>query len=196
MLIQAGSSEAGKSFAAKVADAVFTGQANRSDAVMFSKDVKGRAAAAGRDPAEVLVLPGCSPIVGRTAAEAEAKYREIADLVVMNDALNYLGRFFNDIDFTQFELDAPFPDLGDFGRNGWESTTDHIKQAAREEGLTLRDVALRSTTPRHEFIGTPSPSGGQNAGVVRVGRGRRLHAQRLGATRRFHRLHRPCPAHT
>ena len=156
VLIQAGSSEAGKSFAAKVADAVFTGQANRSDAVMFSKDVKGRAAAAGRDPAAVLVLPGCSPIVGRTAAEAEAKYREIADLVVMNDALNYLGRFFNDIDFTQFELDAPFPDLGDFGRNGWESTTDHIKQAAREEGLTLRDVALRSTTPRHEFIGTPA----------------------------------------
>ena len=156
VLIQAGSSEAGKSFAAKVADAVFTGQANRSDAVMFSKDVKGRAAAAGRDPAGVLVLPGCSPIVGRTAAEAEAKYREIADLVVMNDALNYLGRFFNDIDFTQFELDAPFPDLGDFGRNGWESTTDHIKQAAREEGLTLRDVALRSTTPRHEFIGTPA----------------------------------------
>ena len=75
VLIQAGSSETGKSFAAKVADAVFTGQANRSDAVMFSKDVKERAAAAGRDPAGVLVLPGCSPIVGRTAAEAEAKYR-------------------------------------------------------------------------------------------------------------------------
>ncbi|HCL26740.1 MAG TPA: LLM class flavin-dependent oxidoreductase [Dehalococcoidia bacterium] len=155
VIIQAGSSEAGRGFAANVADAIFTGQANLADASSFYKDVKQRAAKAGRDPDQVLVLPGCSPVVGSTSEEAEAKYQEIADLVVIEDALNYLGRYFNDMDFSPYDLDEPFPDLGDFGRNGWESTTDRIKQVAKEEGLTLREMALRSTTPRNEFIGTP-----------------------------------------
>ncbi len=155
VIIQAGSSEAGRGFAANVADAIFTGQANLADASSFYKDVKQRAAKAGRDPDQVLVLPGCSPVVGSTSEEAEAKYQEIANLVVIEDALNYLGRYFNDMDFSPYDLDEPFPDLGDFGRNGWESTTDRIKQVAKEEGLTLREMALRSTTPRNEFIGTP-----------------------------------------
>ena len=156
VLIQAGSSEAGREFAAKVADAIFTGQATSSDATSFYKDIKQRAMGAGRDPGEVLILPGCSPIIGDTQVEAEAKYQEIANLVVIEDALNYLGRYFNDMDFSPYDLDAPFPDLGDFGRNGWESTTDRIKQVAKEEELTLRQMAIRATTPKNEFIGTPT----------------------------------------
>ncbi len=155
VLIQAGSSNAGRTFAATIADAIFTGQASRADAESFSQDVRSLAVEAGRDPAEILVLPGCSPIVGSTAEEADRKYDEIAGLVEINDALNYLGRYFNDMDFTVYELDEQFPDLGDFGRNGWESTTDSIKRNARERGLTLREVAQQATTPRHPFIGTP-----------------------------------------
>ena len=154
ILIQAGSSEAGKDFASQVADAVFTGQANIDDAREFYQDVKGRAVKHGRRPEEILMLPGCNPIVGSTAAEAEQKYQEIANLVVIGDALNYLGRYFNDIDFTQYDLDEQFPDLGDFARNGWESATDRIKKVSKEEGLTLRQMALRSTTPKGPFIGT------------------------------------------
>ncbi len=153
-MIQAGSSEAGMDFASKHADAVFTGQASLEDAAQFYQEIKSRAAKYGRSPNEILLLPGCAPIVGRTQAEADEKYREIASLVVMDDALNYLGRYFNDLDFTQYELDAPFPELGDFGRNGWESTTDHIKQLVKDENLTLREMALRATTPKHVFIGT------------------------------------------
>ena len=156
VLIQAGSSEAGRGFAAKIADAIFTGQSTSSDAAGFYKDIKTRAEESGRDPRQVLILPGCSPVVGDTHEEAAAKYQEIANLVVIDDALNYLGRYFNDIDFSPYDLDEPFPDLGDFGRNGWESTTDRIKQVAKEERLTLREMALRSTTPRNEFIGTPT----------------------------------------
>ena len=154
ILIQAGSSEAGKDFASQVADAVFTGQANIDDAREFYQDVKGRAVKHGRRPEEILMLPGCNPIMGSTAAEAEQKYQEIANLVVIGDALNYLGRYFNDIDFTQYDLDEQFPELGDFARNGWESATDRIKKVSREEGLTLRQMALRSTTPKGPFIGT------------------------------------------
>ncbi len=156
VLIQAGSSEAGKEFASRHADAVFTGQATMEEAVNFYQDVKGRAAKYGRRSDEILILPGCAPIVGETPEQAEEKYREIANLVFIDDALNYLGRYFNDMDFTQYDLDQPFPDLGDFGRNGWESATDRIKQLARDENLTLRQMALRSTTPKPVFIGTPA----------------------------------------
>ena len=70
--------------------------------------------------------------------------------------MHSLGRYFNDLDFTQFELDDPFPDLGDFARNGWESTTDKLKHLARTEQLTLRQLALRTTTPKSTFTGTPT----------------------------------------
>jgi FMN-dependent oxidoreductase (nitrilotriacetate monooxygenase family) len=155
VLFQAGSSEAGKAFASRQADAIFTNQRVLEDAIPFYQDVKQRAAAHGRNPDELLILPGCSPIVGQTPEQAEAKYQEIAGLVNMDAALLYLGRYFNDIDFAQFPLDEPFPDLGNFARNGWESTTDKIKKSAREKHLTLRQVALQATTPRHPFIGTP-----------------------------------------
>ena len=155
VLIQAGSSEAGRSFAARHADVVFTGQPSLEAGKAFYDDVKGRAAEFGRNPEELLILPGCAPIIGNSEEEADRKYHEITGLVGIEEALNYLGRYFNDLDFTQFELDEPFPDLGDFGRNGWESTTDRIKQSARDDNLTLRQVALRATTPRHKFIGTP-----------------------------------------
>ncbi len=156
VLIQAGASRAGKAFAAEVADAIFTTGGTLEDVLVFSRDVRQQAEAFGRNPDEILILPGCSPIVGQTPEEAERKYQEIANLVDTKDALNYLGRYFNDIDFTQYELDDQFPELGDFARNGWESTTDKLKQVARDEKLTLRQMAHRATTPKHAFIGTPS----------------------------------------
>lgn len=156
VLFQAGASEAGKTFAARVADAIFTSQGSLSDAVRYYQDVKQRAARAGREPNEMVICPGCSPIVGQTMAEAEQKYQEIASLVDIRDALHYLGRYFNDIDFSQFDLDAAFPDLGDFARNGWESTTDKLKHVAQQEQLTLRQLALRTTTPKSVFVGTPT----------------------------------------
>ncbi len=155
VLIQAGSSEAGKNFASKHADVIFTGQGSIPAAREFYNDVKERAARHGRNPEELLILPGCAPIVGETEEAAERKYREIAGLVEIEDALNYLGRYFNDMDFSPYGLDEPFPELGDFARNGWESATDKLKQLAREEKLTLREMALRTTTPKTVFLGTP-----------------------------------------
>ena len=155
LLIQAGSSEAGREFSSKHADAVFTGRSSLADAAEFYNDIKSRAVKHGRNPNEILILPGCSPIVGETPQDAERKYQEVANLVVMEDALNYLGRYFNDLDFTQYELDEPFPELGDYARNGWESGTDKLKQMAREQHLTLREMAIQTTTPKHKFIGTP-----------------------------------------
>ncbi|MEH7419390.1 LLM class flavin-dependent oxidoreductase [Neobacillus drentensis] len=155
IIFQAGSSEAGKDLAAREADAVFTGHPTLQEAQKFYHDVKNRAAAFGRNSDEILILPGIEPIVGRTEEEAEEKYQEIANLVSIEQALNYLGRFFEHHDFSQYPLDEPFPELGDLGSNSFKSGTDRIKQEAREKNLTLRQVALQSATPRTPFIGTP-----------------------------------------
>ncbi len=155
IIIQAGSSEDGKDLAAKEADAVFTGHATLEEAQKFYQDVKSRATAYGRNPDEILILPGIETIIGNTDEEAEQKYQEIANLVTIDQALNYLGRFFEHHDFSQYPLDEPFPELGDLGANSFKSGTDRIKREAKEQNLTLRQVALGSATPRTPFIGKP-----------------------------------------
>ncbi|WP_315370884.1 LLM class flavin-dependent oxidoreductase [Paenibacillus xylanexedens] len=155
VIFQAGSSESGKDLAARSADAVYTGHETLEEAKEFYYDVKARAVAYGRKAEDILIFPGIGPIVGRTAEEAEQKYQEIAELVSIDQALNYLGRYFDHYDFSQHALDEPFPEIGEIGSNSFRSTTDKIKQQAREQGLTLRQVALLASTPRTSFIGTP-----------------------------------------
>lgn len=155
VIFQAGASEVGKDYAAKQADAIFTGHETLEEAVAFYEDVKRRAAAFGRNPDNVLVFPGIGPVIGSTEEEAERKYQEVVDLVSPANALLYLGRYFEHHDFSQYDLDAPFPELGELGRNSFQSTTDKIKEIAKERSLTLRQVALSVATPRPVFIGTP-----------------------------------------
>ncbi|QAY67180.1 LLM class flavin-dependent oxidoreductase [Paenibacillus protaetiae] len=155
VVFQAGSSEAGRNLAAKSADAVFTHYDTVEEGAAFVQDVKQRAAAYGRSPDEILILPGIGTIIGRTQEEAEQKYEQLTELVTIDKALDYLGRFFEHFDFSQFPLDEPFPELGDLGSNSFQSGTDKIKREAKELGLTLRQVALRSATPKPRYIGTP-----------------------------------------
>ncbi|MCU6797020.1 LLM class flavin-dependent oxidoreductase [Paenibacillus sp. WQ 127069] len=155
LIFQAGSSDAGRDLAAKEADAIFTGHETIEDAKSFYQDVKSRVVKFGRSAGDVLIFPGISPIVGFTEEEAKAKYEQIANLVDINVALHYLGRFFNHFDFSQFPLDEPLPDLGDLGSEGFKSTSDFIKKLAKEENLTLRQLAIRVASPRGGFTGTP-----------------------------------------
>ena len=106
-------------------------------------------------PQKLSILPGIRPIVGRDEAEVESRYRQAVELVTIEDAIVALGRPFNDHDFSQYPLDAPFPELGDLGSNSQKGGSDRIKQLARDEGLTLREVALRFSRPRRDFVGTP-----------------------------------------
>ncbi|WP_027091841.1 LLM class flavin-dependent oxidoreductase [Cohnella thermotolerans] len=155
VIFQAGASETGKQFAAQWANAIFTGPETREEAKLYYDDVKGRAKALGRNPEEIVILPGIGPIIGSTTEEAERKYEELANLVSIDKALDFLGRFYEHHDFTQYPLDEPFPELGELGRNSFQSTTDRMKAWAKKEGLTLRQVALRVATPKPAFLGTP-----------------------------------------
>ncbi|TBV02045.1 LLM class flavin-dependent oxidoreductase [Phytopseudomonas dryadis] len=155
LIFQAGTSDDGRNFAAQNADAIFVSPESFAEARAYYQDLKQRAAKAGRNPDELFILPGIRPIVGRDAEEVESRYQQAVDLVSIEDAIVALGRPFNDYDFSGHELDAPFPDLGDLGSNSHKGASDRIKQQAREEHLTLREVALRFSRPRRDFVGTP-----------------------------------------
>lgn len=121
---------------------------------MVCYDVKDQAVENGRRRDDVLIFPALSPIIGATEREVEERYNEIKNLISIEEALNYLGRYFDHFDFGQYPLDEPFPDIGDVGKNSFQSTTDEIKRMAKEENLTLREVALQVATPKNEFFGT------------------------------------------
>jgi len=155
VIFQAGTSEDGRNFAAENADAIFVGAESFDEAKAYYQDLKKRAAGFGRDPDKLAILPGIRPIVGRDQAEVESRYQQAVELVTIEDAIVALGRPFNDHDFSQYPLDAPFPDLGDLGSNSQKGGSDRIKQLAKDEGLTLREVALHFSRPRRDFVGTP-----------------------------------------
>jgi FMN-dependent oxidoreductase (nitrilotriacetate monooxygenase family) len=154
VIFQAGSSESGIALAGKYADAVFTHSPSLEETRAFAEQVRESAVAHGRSAADVKIFPGIGPIVGATLAQAEAKYRAIRDLLSVDEALAYLGRFFDHHDFSQYSLDAPFPELGEIGANSFRSTTERIKSDAKRSGATLREVALDVATPKSQFIGT------------------------------------------
>lgn len=154
VIFQAGSSDAGIGLAGKYADAVFTQSPNFDETRQFVRRVKDSSLAQGRAAGALKVFPGIGPIVAATVEEAEAKYQVIRNLITVEEALAYLGRYFDHHDFSQYPLDGPFPDLGEIGRNSFRSTTDRIKADARAGNKTLRQVALEAATPRPHFVGT------------------------------------------
>ena len=154
VIFQAGASDAGIGLAGKYADAVFTHSPSLEETRGFLRQVKASAVAQGRQAADVKIFPGIGPVVAATDAEAEAKYLAIRALLTVEEALAFLGRFFDHHDFSQYPLDAPFPELGEIGRNSFRSTTDRIKAQARAKGSTLREVALEVATPRTQFVGS------------------------------------------
>jgi len=154
-IFQAGTSEDGRNFAAEHADAIFVHVDSIEDGLAYTQDLKRRATGFGRDADSLSILPGIRPIVGRDAAEVERRYQQAVDLVTVEDAIVALGRPFNDHDFSQYPLDEPFPELGELGSNSQKGGSDHIKQLARDKGLTLREVALHFSRPKRDFVGTP-----------------------------------------
>jgi FMN-dependent oxidoreductase (nitrilotriacetate monooxygenase family) len=161
VIFHAGSSDDGIRLAGLHADAVFSNGGTFEECRTFYRRVKESAEAQGRHADDIKIFPGIGPIVGATAQEVEEKYREIRNLLSIDDALNWLSHFFEQHDFRAYPLDGPFPDLGNLGTEGFRSTTDNIKRLARERGLTLREIALETATRRvhigtsEGLIGTP-----------------------------------------
>ncbi|MDX3314066.1 LLM class flavin-dependent oxidoreductase [Streptomyces sp. NPDC054884] len=158
LLVQAGSSGDGKVFAARYAEAVFTAQQTLADAQAFYADLKARAAAAGRDPDHIKVLPGIVPVIGSTEAEARAHERVLEDHIVYTHGVGRLESLLQ-LDPGTLELDAELPAVlpPEEAIEGAKSRYTLVVELARRERLTVRQLIGRLGGGRghHTFAGTP-----------------------------------------
>ncbi|EME46881.1 hypothetical protein DOTSEDRAFT_149359 [Dothistroma septosporum NZE10] len=90
VMYQAGTSKAGKAFAARHAEAVFVSQHSPAAVRKNVDDIRRQASDLGRDPASIKVLAKFCPVLGRTQEEADAKY---ADYIQYGDHEGALALF-------------------------------------------------------------------------------------------------------
>lgn len=156
--VQAGSSESGRDFASRHAEAIFTAHQTLRSAVEFANDIRSRAKAVGRDPQQLKILPGISPYIGSTEAEAQRKFDELNELVLPHVSLGQLRRLLG-VDLSGQDLDSPFPrHLVDFGST--ESQSSRFKliiDIVDREQPTLRQLINRLAGARGHWVpvGTP-----------------------------------------
>ncbi|MFF2885857.1 LLM class flavin-dependent oxidoreductase [Paenibacillus sp. NPDC057967] len=156
VLVQAGSSEDGKEFAAQYAEAIFTAQQTLPEAQLFYTDVKGRLLRYGRTPDQLLILPGICPIIGATESEAKEKEQEINELTVPEYGLNQLSNMLG-VDLFTYPLDGPLPELPKLEDiNGNKSRFQLVVDLAEREKLTIRQLLHRLAGGRghRTFAGT------------------------------------------
>jgi FMN-dependent oxidoreductase (nitrilotriacetate monooxygenase family) len=160
ILVQAGSSETGRRFAARHAEAVFTAQMEKATAKDFYTDLKRLAVAEGRDPAQVLILPGLSPVLGGTEAEAQRIASELNDLSDPEIGRKRLSGRFGGHDFSHLPLDKPlspedFPDPASV--EAARSRTEVIIGLVRREKPTLRQLLGYMAGARGHFVTAGAP---------------------------------------
>lgn len=156
VLVQAGSSEDGKEFAAQHAEAIFTAQQTLEEAQRFYADVKARAARFGRNPEELKILPGICAVIGETESEAIEKERELNELTVPEYGLHQLSNMLG-VDLYTYPLDGPLPELPPAETiNGNRSRFQLVVDLAQREKLTIRQLLHRLAGGRghRTFAGT------------------------------------------
>lgn len=159
VLVQAGSSEAGRSFAARWAELVFTAQPSMESAIAFYTDLKGRLKLWGRRPEQLKILPGLITFVGDTEAEAKEKERELNELSASEYGLYNLSALLQ-TDLSDCPLDGPLPyeRLPQLEQvQGQKARFQLYVNLAREEQLSIRELIIRTAGGRGHFTvaGTP-----------------------------------------
>ncbi|AMM22292.1 monooxygenase [Frondihabitans sp. PAMC 28766] len=155
VIFQAGNSEEGRDLGAETAEAIFTFAPSLEAAKAFYSDIKTRAVAAGRRADDILILPGINPIIGDTVEEARERERAIDAAKPFDRQVAAFSRSFGWHDFTRYDYDAPFPDLGDLGELSGRTRSRTIKDYAASSGLTLRQTVIHFTaSPPSPFVGT------------------------------------------
>ena len=158
VLIQAGQSGRGKSFAARWGDLVFVIYPNMEVAKRGYRDFKEQVAASGRDPATVRICPAVYCIVGETEAAAQEKRALIDGLAKPVDGLSLLSEALN-YDFASKGLDDAFTDDELAGIKGLQALRDRVVASSGKRNPTLRDfveITGRGTIREFPvFCGTP-----------------------------------------
>ncbi len=137
VIVQAGASEQGRELAAATADIVYAIHPTKAAGQAFFRDIKGRMSKYDRAPGQLKILPALRPIVGKTRAEARAKYDRMQEvlhpLVGLNRLSNALG------DLSDCDLDGPVP-LDRLGPAELKSTSKALIERVKRDNPTIREL--------------------------------------------------------
>jgi FMN-dependent oxidoreductase (nitrilotriacetate monooxygenase family) len=147
LLVQAGQSEAGRSFAAKYAEVMFTTLLLVERARELRAEMRERVAAHGRDADDIKLMPGLAVVTGRSTAEAQERHEELQSLLHPSVALSMLSAKMGYPDLGGYSLDQPLPRSArpeDDPGGGF----DRWYEIAERENLNLRELAYRAAGSR------------------------------------------------
>ncbi|MEP7452540.1 LLM class flavin-dependent oxidoreductase [Phyllobacterium sp. SB3] len=155
VLWQAGSSDAGRDFAAEHAEAIFAIHPTVERMRAYSEDLKNRLVTRFSRPANsVKLIYGVQVVVGETRAEAEEKYEFIRSLVPKEGSLAMISGQLG-VDFSQYDPDRP---LADIAVPGIQGVKDALVESGAGKTVTIGEAAqtysLRFSMPA--LVGTPA----------------------------------------
>jgi FMN-dependent oxidoreductase (nitrilotriacetate monooxygenase family) len=151
VFVQAGNSDTGRDFAARVAEMTYCSAQTLRDAQEYYSDVKGRMAKFGRDPDQLKITPGLSVVVGESDQQAADRFGELQALIDFSKGVNLGGT-----NLTGYDLDGPLPDLPE-SENG-KGRFRQLVTLARRENLTIRQLVYRFSTSRGHLQVHGSPT--------------------------------------
>ena len=140
LIVQAGSSDAGRQLAAETAEAVFTSHSDLAAGQAFYADVKARAAKVGRNGEHIKILPACFVVIGDTVEEARAKRAKLDSLIHKDSAIASLSIALGH-DASKFDPDGPLPEIPE--SNASKSGRARAIATAERENLTVLQLAQR-----------------------------------------------------
>jgi alkanesulfonate monooxygenase SsuD/methylene tetrahydromethanopterin reductase-like flavin-dependent oxidoreductase (luciferase family) len=163
VLLQAGDSDEGRAFGARHADAMFTLHGSLAAGQRYTADIKGRAAAAGRNPNEIKVFPAATFVLGDTVEAAAEKAEHIRRQQVSGPtAIAMLEQVWGR-DLSAYDPDGPLPDIEPSGdtsitqgrvRHGDPvAVARRYRERAAAENLSIRELVI-AVTSRQQFVGT------------------------------------------
>ena len=153
VIVQAGQSEPGRRLAAETAEVVFCAPRDLAAGQALFADLKQRMRAIGRNPDHLKLLPAAFIVVGDTIEEARAKRAKLDSLVHYESGIASLSIALGH-DASAFDPDRQLPDIPD--TNASKSGQAQVIKVAREEGLTVRQLAQRyGGYSGLAFVGTP-----------------------------------------
>ena len=150
LLFQAGASEAGRTFAARNAEAVFIQSPNPASAGRDTADIRARAVAHGRQADDLKFFQGLFVVPSSTEDEARRKAAELDEWIDYDAQLSHMSGAVG-IDFGHEDLDTP---VGELRTEGVQSIVGWIKDLVPDRPATLRDVAHYTAT-NSRIVGTP-----------------------------------------
>lgn len=157
VIVQAGSSEGGKTLGSRYADAIFTTQTTLADGQAFYQDMKQRARRWGRNPDHLKIMPGLSTVIGSTEAEAQARFDRLNDYLGESTLAQQIA-FRIGIPLEELDLDAelPWQRIGEVASfKGSHGFLEAQLNLARRERLSVRELSRRILVGHRLLVGTP-----------------------------------------